>query len=425
MDQESEEDKRWNESKQSAFTFDDFDDDHWKFGNNGGDFFSSSSSTTAKKSPITNKDYESVTEALKFSLPDTLPPSLPTGDGDRRLDSVVSRLVKHNKLRLLQRKEGSSAMISAIFQGSRHLISSLKSKEDKITFLDAAIDRHDGDYITAAVLHIKKTLSPRLFHQEMRERNEAIDSYINYLRVTEQTDSLTDFLSMVARHEEAAMTKLKHAMSVEGMEGRKRAIVNCSTNYFSASSLASSMTFKSDLMTFWLSLLSDEVSLLERQLPIEEEDKRVENQPVCEANTKFVEVPRKCLLGLSVITTLFYCCLYHFDLPENYLASPLSIKKAFNISDRQFAWTALMALSMRKKWDSIDGIFQAKSWLGVRKLKGDIDFDSVCRILLKYSAPVDMVTKYAMAIEDVESRVEFARQHNLTKVLKASSNVAK
>ena len=38
------------------------------------------------------------------------------------------------------------------------------------------------------------------------------------------------------------------------------------------------------------------------------------------------------LLNQSLISTLFYCCMYHFDLPPNYLASPEYITTRFKVS---------------------------------------------------------------------------------------------
>lgn len=293
------------------------------------------------------------------------------------------------------------------------MVRCLKSKQDKLLFLNKAIERRDGDFVTTAVLHMKDTLSQRIFYQEINSRQEATDSYINFLRVTDQTDKLIDFLSMTGRQEEAAIIKLKQALSVKSPDSRKKAIIHCNMNYFS-SAVGSSR----DLLSFWSDFLTQETALLERQLPIEEQDKQSGSQATSEENAIFLETPRS-VVNLSVISTLFYCCLHHYDLPENYLASPVSIKKSFDLNDKQFTWTALLALSMKKRWNLVDSLFQGKSWLGTKKIKTDINFESVCRVLIQYEAPRDLLNKYALLIEDLEKRMSFAKEFNLTDVIRS------
>lgn len=306
-----------------------------------------------------------------------------------------------------------SRLVVDVLDGDLDQISSLKSKEDKIAFLTGAIERADGNLITSAILHMKNTLSRRIFHQEIVKRPEAENAYINYLRMTEQTDLMLDFLTMTGRQEEAAITKLKQCLPVTSTETRIRLLRNCKQNFFLSSS--------GDILQFWGSLVEDEATLLERQLPIEDEDRRIDSQPTSEYNAKFLEIPRKPLVDcptLPVVTTLFYCCLYHWDLPENYLPSPASIRKTFDLTERQFVSTALAALSMRKRWDLVDSLFQGKTWLGIRKLRVCLPFQEITRTLIKYDAPPEVVTKYALMIEDLEERRQFAEQYNLQKVLK-------
>uniref|UniRef100_A0A7E4W372 Very-long-chain 3-oxoacyl-CoA synthase n=1 Tax=Panagrellus redivivus TaxID=6233 RepID=A0A7E4W372_PANRE len=62
--------------------------------------------------------------------------------------------------------------------------------------------------------------------------------------------------------------------------------------------------------------------------------------------TVFKQFPKKAtLIGQPLLTTLYYYCLYHYDLPRNSYASPLSIRKVFNIGDRGFHWIAMSVLA--------------------------------------------------------------------------------
>ena len=60
------------------------------------------------------------------------------------------------------------------------------------------------------------------------------------------------------------------------------------------------------------SLVQESVDLLERQRPVEDSDAQLEASGRSQI---FKDIPRKVsLIGMSVVTTLYYCCLYHFDL---------------------------------------------------------------------------------------------------------------
>lgn len=347
---------------------------------------------------------------------------------------MLSWTANENRKRIDEHRDGYSLILHEVLNGQTEKVSSLKSLQAKIAFLTSAIERMDTNLVTCAVLHMRNTLSRRLFHQQLVNRPVAEDAYINYLRLTEQTDLMLDFLTMTGRPEDAAIAKLKHCLVVSGVETRVRMLRNCRQNFFSST----------ERLEFWGSLIEDEATLLERQLPIEEDDRRMESQPTSEYNAKFLEIPRKPLPELPVVTTLFYCCLYHWDLPENYLSSPASIRKAFNLSEKQFAWTALSALSMRKRWDLVDSLFQGKTWLGIRKSRVCLPYHEIaatlirCVILfrifsflnllifcyeIRYEAPPEVVNKYALLIEDLETRKEFAEQHKLSKVLKCESSL--
>lgn len=297
---------------------------------------------------------------------------------------MVSRTTNTNKKRIDNHNHGGSVIVSEVLDGAMDRVSCLKSLDEKVAFLTSAIDRMDTNLVTCAVLHMRDTLSRRLFHRELINRPVAVDAYINYLCLTGQTDLMLDFLTMTGRPEDAAIAKLKHCLLVTGVETRVRILRNCRQNFFTAT----------DLLEFWGSLIEDEATLLERQLPIEEDDRRMESQPTCEYNAKFLEIPRKPLLELPVITTLFYCCLYHWDLPENYLSSPASIRKTFNLSEKQFVWTALAALSMRKRWDLVDSLFQGKSWLGIRKSRVCLPYHEIAATVLRLVSDNNFLIPY-------------------------------
>lgn len=295
---------------------------------------------------------------------------------------------------------------SKVFMRNGSVLHHLKSKEDKCYFLDQAISRGDGNFIIMAVAHLRNTCSSTIFNREVCRRQQAVDHYVRYLTSTGNTSTLIDFLTMTGRSDEAAIAKMKACVACRNIESKVRQLKHCNQNYFSIGNYASVQ----DISEHWATLATQFVTLLEQQLPIEEDDKRLEILPTSEHNAKFLEVPRKCLLNLPLITTLCYCCLYHYDLPENCLASPIGIKKTYHLTDKQFTMTALVALSIRNKWQLVDSLFQAKSWLGLKKTKIPIKPEIIYQIVTKYGAPREVSQKYIFMIEDVEKKEKLMKE---------------
>lgn len=286
------------------------------------------------------------------------------------------------------------------------MVHHLKSTEDKCYFLDQAISRSDGNFIIMAVVHLKNTSSASIFNREVNKRPVAIEHYTHYLASKSNPNALIDFLTMTGNSDEAAITKLKMSIACNNIESKIRSLKHCNQNYFSIGNYGPSL----DMFDHWATLATQFVTLLEQQLPIEEDDRRLESLPTSEQNAKFLEIPRKCLLSLPLITTLCYCCLYHYDLPENCLASPIGIKKTYHLTDKQFTMTALVALSIRNKWNLVDTLFQAKSWLGLKKVKIPIKAEIIYQIVTKYGAPIEVSQKYLSMIEDVEKREKLRKE---------------
>ena len=238
--------------------------------------------------------------------------------------------------------------ISHLSKGFDINLSQFKGKNEKLELLDEAIDSHNGNAITIAVLHLNRTIKASIFNQELKKRSLAADHYIFYLKENQRTNELIDVLSMLNRHEEAAITAYTQAISCSNVETKIYNLKNCLRNHFSTGG---------NEIVFWRDFIAEEISLLEQQLPIEADDKRQERNAL---NSLFEQIPRTPITDTPVISTLYYCCLYHYSLPENHLASPKAISKTFQLSQKQFIWTALSALALCKQWTQIDALFEYK-----------------------------------------------------------------
>ena len=98
----------------------------------------------------------------------------------------------------------------------------------------------------------------------------------------------------------------------------------------------------------WLpaGLVRQQLDLLERQRPVEAADAAVR--------------PNTQLVGRSVISSLHYCCVHHYGEPANHLASPLAIRERHQLTEEQFAWTALRARASLQAWKDVQEMFTSK-----------------------------------------------------------------
>ena len=310
--------------------------------------------------------------------------------------------------------------IDCLSRGIEINLSLYKGKEEKLQLVDEAVNRNDGNAIITTVLHLNRTIKPSIFNYELSKRSVAADHYIFYLKENQRTDQLIDTLSMLGRHEEAAITAYNQAISCSNVDTKIHNLKNCLRNHFSTGG---------NEISFWRDLIAEQISLLEQQLPIEADDKRQELNAL---NPLFLEIPRKPLPDCSVISTLHYCCLYHYSLPENHLASPKAICKTYQLNQKQFVWTALNAMASAKRWTEIDTLFEykvkyyfrnsilicfSKSWLGNRRMKSFIAFDKVLSILYKNDAPRELLEKYLFLIDDFDIRFESAKDVKLVKTV--------
>lgn len=290
-----------------------------------------------------------------------------------------------------------------IVKGEPYSLEHYRALEDKLGLLDKAVALMDGNAITAAVLHLKATVKRTTFQNELMLRPVAANHFLSYLRGHYDHVELVDTLSMLGRTEEAAIMKYKLACS-SGDPGTKVSMLKtCLRAHFEADPVLSGDKV----------LVREQVDLLERQRPIEDSDARQE----AEGKTRiFQEFPRRStLVDMPVTTTLFYCCLYHYHLPENNFASPLSIKKKHELPERQYLWTAISARAKARGWTDIEQLLTAKGWFGGKKMKAAIGFDKVVEILHKFQAPHEIVYKYLDLVDDLETRLALSRKTGSSK----------
>ncbi|XP_055879712.1 spermatogenesis-defective protein 39 homolog isoform X2 [Biomphalaria glabrata] len=288
--------------------------------------------------------------------------------------------------------------LQRIIRGEVYSLEMYKSLEDKLDLIDKAVRICDGNAITAAVLFFKQSVTSQIFNREILSRPVAANHYLSYLKSHFDTSEYINTLLLLGRNEEAAMYKYKTCVAAPDVSVKISKLRDCMRSFFQNDSQ----------LSFDSSLVEQYIDLLERQRPIEETDAQLESSG---KSTLFRDFPRKrSLLDMPVVTTLYYCCLYHYDLGENSLASPLSLKKRHMISDKQFLWTSISARARLRNWKDIEALLTTKSWFGGTKMKAVIAFEKIVNILHRNGAPPDVLDKYISMIDNLEQRLSVAKK---------------
>ncbi|KAM3603550.1 uncharacterized protein V6R79_024549 [Siganus canaliculatus] len=279
-------------------------------------------------------------------------------------------------------------------QGKTVSLEKFRSLQDKLLLLDFAVKAHDGNVIAAVLIYLKKTLSKEVLFRELESRQTALRHFIQYLTESGDQKLLLELLRALGRMEEVALLQYKEHLSITDENKRRDFLKSCLSLPFSAEDRAH---------------VQDHFTLLERQIVIEATDRQAERGGKLEIFQKY---PRKAsILNMPLITTLYYCCFYHYSEAEGTYSSPLNVRHTFKLSEKQFFTTALAARAKMRAWFDVDALFTSRNWLGFTRKKSPLGFQRVVDILQKNSAPTQVLQEYVALVEDADLRITLAQKH--------------
>ena len=68
--------------------------------------------------------------------------------------------------------------------------------------------------------------------------------------------------------------------------------------------------------------------------------------------------------------------------PQNHTGNPEDLRTAFNISEKQYHHTCLLALCQDQSWDEVEQLLTTKGFLGFgKKKKSPVGFERVVKLL--------------------------------------------
>ncbi|XP_041831469.1 spermatogenesis-defective protein 39 homolog [Melanotaenia boesemani] len=284
--------------------------------------------------------------------------------------------------------------VQRLQQGKTVSLEKFRSLQDKLLLLDFAVSANDGNVITAVLIFLKRTLNKEVLFRELESRQTALRHFIHYLTETGDQSLLLELLRALGRLEDVALLQYKQHLSITDDNKRRDFLKSCLSLPFSAEDSAH---------------VQDHYTLLERQIIVEAADRQAERGGKVEIFQKF---PRRAsILNMPLVTTLYYCCLYHYTEPEGTYSSPLNIRQTFKISEKQFFVTALAARAKLKAWLDVDALFTSRNWFGFTKKKSPLSFQRVVDILHKNSAPTQVLQEYVGLVDDAELRISLAQKH--------------
>ncbi|CAG0915597.1 unnamed protein product [Notodromas monacha] len=286
----------------------------------------------------------------------------------------ISKLM--SELKLVNRKYQDrfapmpTETVRAIMMGRPYSLECYKTFADKTSLLDEALYSGDGNAILAAVLHIKKTMKRTLLVKALQRRPVAAQHLLHHMKQRAENMEVLTLCNALGRKEDASM--FQYALAVEQDPSQR---IKALKSIVKDSSLSEHDT----------AIVNDHISLLERvQLPVDAADRSGNSRAVLDSD--------KTLVGSSLQESVYYCTFYHWGVSENHLACPGSLKKLFQMSDRQFHWPVLRALANRKQWNQIIETFIVKkTLLRSARLKGDIPAKEFLAILRSAEAPATMI----------------------------------
>ncbi|XP_076010645.1 spermatogenesis-defective protein 39 homolog isoform X2 [Genypterus blacodes] len=405
MKGKADEEDYWNSSKFKAFTFDDDDEELSQL---------KESKRAVNSIKLTDDDEDDVEKVSWSGEPvgsipwlvketaassqRTAEPSLPRGNADTPTIFRSNSGYSFSSLFKVKPKGGTFQSFSDSFSETSGRLYAPELRKPKSEYKDYTSDWTLEETVLRmqqgkVLIFLKKTLRKEVVFRELESRQTALRHFIHYLTESGEQRLLLELLRALGRTEDMALLQYKEHLSIADENKRRDFLKSCISLPFSSEDAAH---------------VQDHYTLLERQIIVEVADKQTESGGKVDIFQRF---PRRAsILNMPLITTLYYCCFYHYTESEGTYSSPANIRQTFRISEKQYFVTALAARAKLKKWLDVDALFNSRNWLGFTKKKSPISFQRVVDILQKNNAPTQVLQDYVGLVDDAELRISLAQK---------------
>ena len=195
----------------------------------------------------------------------------------------------------------------------------------------------DGDIVTTVLLQLQRTLKTSVLNSILKERPIAAKHYLHILGKQQRFKEAAELCVEMKQNRDAAV----HYYSACFKERDQKLLIELESLKKNEFRQLTNIDFEADI-------LNQHIQLLQRQLPIAADDARMKRPEKKSISSPLIGpyIDHQLLVSSSLLATLQYCCQYHWNTPENLLASPMSLKKTYNLTERQFVWTAFIGLAL-------------------------------------------------------------------------------
>lgn len=276
-----------------------------------------------------------------------------------------------------------------------------KSLKDKRSLIEAAVSSNDGEAIMTVILFLKRTLSRPLFVDLICQSDHAVlNQYISYLKQSSQFDELQAIYLCTNQKTEATCLEYRKVCQMQ----------DCQMKLKNLRFLQDKLSLDADLLEEYQTI-NEHTSLLERQLTITAVDAK-------NGTKLYAKYPLSAsLLDQSLLTTLYYCCLYHYDDDHTDIAFPYTLKRFHNLTDKQYCYTASKTLSRQKRWLDVEKLFLNKTVFGSAKYKFCIPIEKLAEILHAQGAAAEVLSIFVRNENSAEKRLQLSKKYGCHQVV--------
>ena len=120
---------------------------------------------------------------------------------------------------------------------------------------------------------------------------------------------------------------------------------------------------------------------------------------------------------LMTETTRGVRLLDHYAAAENFLHSPLALRKMHKLTDKQFTWVSLRARARMEAWGDCEKLVVGKGWLGGKKAIGSVSPGEVVTVLSTAGAPGDTLSVILGLVDNMEEKLMLAKKVGVASVV--------
>ena len=232
----------------------------------------------------------------------------------------------------------------------------LQMKQEQLGLVKA-IESGDSNLIFMVLLHMEAFWSESQIFQAVANVPEAADLYICYLLQKKDADRqlkfVEDYYHSVNKEVEASLLYLNRARGEKSIENRKEYLT-----------VAQSMMAQKAEGMFYSQSISGQIALIEYQ-------REFLGKPIARKRNPF---------KLSVTDTI------KLSNVSDLMGNALKIKKDFKVSDKQFCWLAIQALSDAGDWERLEAFSQEK--------KPAIGYQPFVDVCIALHAPMERIMHF-------------------------------